>query len=76
MPAPTPFSSADLKAERRSAVLAARRAVPDPVHDDEARRLGAHLPDAVRGARTVCAYLPVGSEPGSPELLQPLQPAA
>ena len=62
----------DEKAEHRAAVLAVRRALPGPVHADEARRLCAHLPEAVRGARTVCAYLPVGSEPGSPELLDRL----
>lgn len=62
----------DLKAKHRAAVLAARRALPGPVHDDEARRLCAHLPEAVRGARIVCAYVPVGSEPGSPELLDRL----
>lgn len=60
------------KAERRAAVLSARRSLPPSVRRDEARQLLAHLPDAVAGATTVCAYLPVGTEPGSPELLDRL----
>ncbi len=58
----------DPKAHRRKAVLAERRAVPAAVHAAEARQLCAHLAEAVRGAAVVCAYLPVGSEPGSPSL--------
>jgi len=65
--------TAPTKAERRSEVLAARRAVPQVLHDAEAEQLRAHLADAVRGARTVCAYLPVGAEPGSPALLDRLK---
>lgn len=65
--------TAPTKAERRSKLLAARRAVPQAVRDAEAEQLRAHLADAVRGARTVCAYLPVGTEPGSPALLDRLR---
>ena len=61
------------KAECRTELLAARRAVPQVLHDAETEQLRAHLADAVRGARTVCAYLPVGSEPGSPALLDRLR---
>lgn len=63
------------KAQCRSTLLAARRAVPEAVRSDEARSLVAHLGAVVRmagGARTVCAYLPVGSEPGSGEFVDAL----
>jgi len=61
------------KAERRRVLLAARRAVPDEVREIEAEQLRSHLAVVVRGARTVCAYLPVGTEPGSPDLLDRLR---
>lgn len=63
------------KARLRAALLADRRAVPPEVRSDEARRLAGHLSTMVAmvdKARTVCAYLPVGSEPGSAELLDAL----
>ncbi len=42
--------------------------MPSEVHDAEAAALCAQLPGlAVHGA-TVCAYVPIGSEPGSPRL--------
>ncbi|MGV0990664.1 MAG: 5-formyltetrahydrofolate cyclo-ligase [Mycobacterium sp.] len=73
MPAATPPT----KAQLRAMLLAARRAVPETMRRSEARQLSAHLADAVGdlcgGARSVCAYLPVGSEPGSPELLDRLR---
>ena len=60
---------AGTKAQRRAALLAARRAVPDAVHRAEAQRLCDHL-DAVLGPDdTVCAYVPIGAEPGSPDLV-------
>jgi 5-formyltetrahydrofolate cyclo-ligase len=65
--------AADTKAERRRALLAVRRAVPDDVREIEAEQLRSHLDVAVGGARTVCAYLPVGTEPGSPDLLDRLR---
>ena len=61
-----------MKAARRAAALARRRAVPADVHRAESESLRELLPDAVRGATTVCAYWPVGSEPGSSELLDRL----
>ena len=61
------------KAELRAALLAARRAVAPEVKQAESNRLCAHLGDAVAGARTVCAYLPLGSEPGSVALLDRLR---
>ena len=63
---------AETKSERRAAVLARRRAVPAEVRRTESRLLREHLPGVVDGAATVCAYWPVGSEPGSPELLDRL----
>ena len=64
--------TAATKAQRRRQLLAARREVPESLHRNEARQLCAHLPAVVGGARTVCAYLPVGSEPGSAQLLDEL----
>lgn len=64
--------AAGTKSERRTALLAERRAVPETVRRAEARELCAHLPEAVAGAATVCAYWPVGTEPGSPELVDRL----
>ena len=60
------------KAERRTALLAARRGSTATVHSTEARQLLGHLPEAVAGAGTVCAYWPVGAEPGSPDLVDRL----
>lgn len=65
--------ASDTKADRRATILAARRAAPATQHAVEAQQLSARVDDAVRGARTVCAYLPVGSEPGSPALLDRLR---
>lgn len=60
------------KAEVRASLIAARRAVPDSVRAEEARRLAGHLEQAVAGAPAVCAYFPVGTEPGDPALLDQL----
>ena len=46
-------------------MLAARRAMPPPLHKAEAQQLCDHLPAAVADVPVVCAYLPVGTEPGS-----------
>jgi 5-formyltetrahydrofolate cyclo-ligase len=60
------------KSSLRSAVLATRRAVPAETQRAEADALRDHaLALAVPGG-TVCAYVPVGSEPGSPDLLAAL----
>ncbi|OBK45038.1 5-formyltetrahydrofolate cyclo-ligase [Mycobacterium sp. 1081908.1] len=60
------------KAALRERLLAARRRVTDDVRAAEARELHEHLEAAVDGATTVCAYVPVGTEPGSVELLDML----
>ncbi|MCB1263125.1 MAG: 5-formyltetrahydrofolate cyclo-ligase [Mycobacterium sp.] len=68
--------AAGTKANLRNALLAARRAVPDAQHRTESEKLRTHLAAAVSlggdTAGTVCAYYPVGSEPGSPEMLDVL----
>jgi len=60
------------KAEIRSSLIAARRALPEAVRAEEARQLAGHLEQAVGGAAAVCAYLPVGAEPGGTALLDRL----
>lgn len=57
------------KTELRSEILLARRSMPAQLHDAEARALCAYLPGLVRAGQTVCAYVPVGAEPGSLELI-------
>jgi len=64
---------AGTKAQQRAALLAARREVPDAVRAAEALALCEHLSDFVRPDDTVCAYLPVGTEPGSPQLVDRLR---
>ncbi|MCV7301121.1 5-formyltetrahydrofolate cyclo-ligase [Mycobacterium barrassiae] len=60
------------KAELRTAILAARRALTPHEHDAEAQALVGHLSALITDVQTVCAYVPVGSEPGSPELIDEL----
>ena len=60
------------KALLREQLLAARRCVADDVRDAEARMLSEQLEPAVTAGSTVCAYLPVGTEPGSIEMLDML----
>ncbi|HEX7306298.1 5-formyltetrahydrofolate cyclo-ligase [Lentzea sp.] len=64
----------DRKATLRSALLAARRSLPPEVRAAEAAALRAHV-DAldVRPDQTVCAFLPVGSEPGDASWLDGLR---
>lgn len=57
------------KSELRERLAAARRGVADDVRAHEARSLGEHLELLVTDGSTVCAYVPVGSEPGSIDLL-------
>ncbi|OLT14408.1 5-formyltetrahydrofolate cyclo-ligase [Pseudonocardia sp. CNS-139] len=64
------------KAQWRSRLVASRLAVPGP---ERARRAAALAASAVllagRTGGPVCAYLPVGTEPGSPELVAALHAA-
>ncbi len=61
------------KSDLRAAFLDARRAVPPHEHDAEARLLANHLDAVVADDDVVCAFVPVGSEPGSIEMLDALQ---
>lgn len=63
---------ATAKSALRARLLAARRAVSPEVHDAEAGALAGHLERLAAGAGTVCAYLPVRSEPGSTAMLDGL----
>lgn len=65
--------SASTKVRCRAELLAARRALPEEVRRAEAALLCGHLGDVAGGARTVCAYVPVGTEPGSVEMLDRLR---
>jgi 5-formyltetrahydrofolate cyclo-ligase len=60
------------KSELRAEILMARRALPAHQHDAEAHALAAHIAAIVADAETVCAYVPVGSEPGSIEMIDSL----
>jgi 5-formyltetrahydrofolate cyclo-ligase len=60
------------KAALRDRLLAARRRVADDVRAAEAQLLGNHLERLVTRGDTVCAYVPVGSEPGSIDMLDVL----
>jgi 5-formyltetrahydrofolate cyclo-ligase len=60
------------KAELREAVLRRRRMTSPEQRRTEADALCGHLPALVRAGETVCAYVPVGSEPGSAAMLDAL----
>jgi 5-formyltetrahydrofolate cyclo-ligase len=60
------------KAALRAQLLAARRRVADDVRTAEARMLSERLESVVSSGSTVCAYAPVGTEPGSIEMLDML----
>jgi 5-formyltetrahydrofolate cyclo-ligase len=59
------------KAELRARILTARRAASAD-HDADARALAGRVPTLVAAGQTVCAYVPVGSEPGSVAMLDAL----
>jgi 5-formyltetrahydrofolate cyclo-ligase len=60
------------KAALREKLLAARRGVPHEVRAAEARLLDQQLELIVPRGSTVCAYVPVGTEPGSIDTLDTL----
>jgi 5-formyltetrahydrofolate cyclo-ligase len=60
------------KTELRAEILLARRTLAPQLHDAEAHALSGHLPAFIGGGETVCAYVPIGSEPGSDELIDSL----
>jgi 5-formyltetrahydrofolate cyclo-ligase len=64
------------KTRWRTALTAARRALPAPERAARAASLAAAAVElAATTGGPVCAYLPVGSEPGSPELVAALHAA-
>lgn len=63
------------KALLREQLIASRRAVPEAVRQGEAAALNAHVASVAGLADTICAYVPVGTEPGSPALLDALTAA-
>jgi 5-formyltetrahydrofolate cyclo-ligase len=65
-------SKATHKTRLREQLQAARRRVADDVRATEARLLSDHLELLVSTGSTVCAYVPVGAEPGSIEMLDVL----
>ncbi|ORB00850.1 5-formyltetrahydrofolate cyclo-ligase [Mycolicibacter minnesotensis] len=60
------------KSALRARLLAERRALHPQAHAAEAAALAGHLEALARDGDTVCAYVPVGSEPGSPVMLAAL----
>jgi 5-formyltetrahydrofolate cyclo-ligase len=60
------------KTELRAEILLARRTLGPQLHDAEAHALCGHLPAFIGGGETVCAYVPIGSEPGSDQLIDSL----
>ncbi|HWX99550.1 MAG TPA: 5-formyltetrahydrofolate cyclo-ligase [Mycobacterium sp.] len=60
------------KAALREQLMTARRRVADDVRTAEARMLSERLKLVVSSGSTVCAYVPVGTEPGSIEMLDML----
>jgi 5-formyltetrahydrofolate cyclo-ligase len=63
---------APTKSQLRAEILSRRRAVPGAVHRAEAAALCGHLRALVKSGETVCAYVPMGTEPGSVDLLDVL----
>jgi 5-formyltetrahydrofolate cyclo-ligase len=61
------------KSETRAAILRRRCAVSREARDAEACALAGYLPKVIADGETVCAYVPIGTEPGSLELLDSLQ---
>ena len=60
------------KNQLRAALLRKRRELTQQRRDNEAQALNCWLPGLAQRGQTVCAYVPVGSEPGSPALLDTL----
>ncbi|MCV7057066.1 5-formyltetrahydrofolate cyclo-ligase [Mycolicibacterium gilvum] len=53
------------KSQARAAILAVRRSLSEQTQERESTQLAGHLAALIRPGTTVCAYIPVGSEPGS-----------
>jgi 5-formyltetrahydrofolate cyclo-ligase len=63
------------KALLREQLIASRRAVSASIRQAEAAALKAHVASLAGIADTICAYVPVRTEPGSPALLDALAAA-
>jgi 5-formyltetrahydrofolate cyclo-ligase len=62
----------ETKAELRLAILSSRRAVPPDQRRAEADALCERLAGLARSGDVICAYVPVGAEPGSLDMLDAL----
>ncbi|MGE2833801.1 5-formyltetrahydrofolate cyclo-ligase [Mycobacterium sp. SMC-4] len=60
------------KTQVRSTILAARRSLTEQRRRAEAAAVARHLEALIPSGSTVCAYVPVGSEPGSAAALDAL----
>lgn len=60
------------KSEVRAGILAARRSLSRQTRERETADLTRHLEAFVEPGTTVCAYIPVGSEPGSVTMIDKL----
>jgi 5-formyltetrahydrofolate cyclo-ligase len=63
------------KTQLREQMLRARRLLSPAVHKAEGLALAQHISPLSSRGETVCAYVPVGTEPGSVELLDALRDA-
>jgi 5-formyltetrahydrofolate cyclo-ligase len=60
------------KSELRRQLINARRNVVEAVRFTDANALATHMVEAVTGTDVVCAYVPVGTEPGTVAMLDSL----
>lgn len=60
------------KAQVRTEILTARRSLTPQAHAGEAAQLAAHLTALIEPGTVVCAFVPVGSEPGSTAMVDDL----
>ena len=60
------------KSQVRAEILAARRSLSQQTRDRETAELARHLTTLAAPGTTVCAYIPVGSEPGAVAMIDDL----
>lgn len=60
------------KSHLRAEILSARRSLTQQIHDREAALLARHLDALASPGAVVCAYIPVGTEPGSVAMVDDL----
>lgn len=66
------IASPATKTEWRAHLVAARRDVTPSQRATEAAAIAGYVRQLVRAGQTICSYVPVGTEPGSRELLDDL----